>query len=174
MARRASRRMRRVTQRLFEQALNAKSLDPGYRFATAFAGLQTRTPKAARSASAMDGASIPGSRAKIGAFPGSTTQKENGDESDHTARHAQAFRIVQHADVVRIPGAPDEAGRYPLRDHQAGRSSRFARNLQRHGQGRRLARNPQKGARLRRRGLRDPDLVARSLFGNPARDRAAR
>jgi hypothetical protein len=32
----------------------------GYRFATAFAGLQTRTPKAARSASAMDGASIPG------------------------------------------------------------------------------------------------------------------
>jgi hypothetical protein len=32
----------------------------GYRFATAFAGLQTRTPQAARSASAMDGASIPG------------------------------------------------------------------------------------------------------------------
>jgi hypothetical protein len=32
----------------------------GYRFATAFAGLQKRTPKAARSVSAMDGASILG------------------------------------------------------------------------------------------------------------------
>jgi len=32
----------------------------GYRFATAFAGLQTRTPKAAQSANAMDGVSIPG------------------------------------------------------------------------------------------------------------------
>src|SRR6185437_16994808 len=37
-----------------------KSLGPGYRFATAFAGLQTRTPKAAHSASAMDGASNSG------------------------------------------------------------------------------------------------------------------
>ena len=40
--------------------LERKALGPGYRFATAFAGLQTRTPKAARSASAMDGASNPG------------------------------------------------------------------------------------------------------------------
>jgi hypothetical protein len=37
-----------------------KSMGPGYRSATVFAGLQPRTPKAAHSASAMDGASIPG------------------------------------------------------------------------------------------------------------------
>jgi len=59
-----------VTRRILRLALRAIGcadvrsgiLPPqsGYRFATAFAGLQTRTPKAARSASAMDGASIPG------------------------------------------------------------------------------------------------------------------
>ncbi|HET7223234.1 MAG TPA: hypothetical protein VFI81_08555, partial [Rhodanobacteraceae bacterium] len=56
------------TRRLFVQALNTKTLGPGYRFATAFAEpvpdlireLQTRTPKAARSVSAMNGTSIPG------------------------------------------------------------------------------------------------------------------
>ena len=59
-----------VTRRILRLALRAIGcadvrsgiLPPqsGYRFATAFAGLQTRTPKAARSASAMDGASILG------------------------------------------------------------------------------------------------------------------
>jgi hypothetical protein len=43
-----------------KQGAAQKTLGPGYRFATAFAGLQTRTPKAARRASAADGASIPG------------------------------------------------------------------------------------------------------------------
>jgi hypothetical protein len=59
-----------VTRRILRLALRAIGCadvrsgilpsQSGYRFATAFAGLQTRTPKAARSASAMDGASIPG------------------------------------------------------------------------------------------------------------------
>ena len=36
-----------------------KALDPGYCFATAFAGLQTRTPQEARGPSAMDGRVFP-------------------------------------------------------------------------------------------------------------------
>jgi len=47
------------------QHKSIKSLGPGYRCATAFAGLQTRTPQAARSASAKDGASNSGMVSKI-------------------------------------------------------------------------------------------------------------
>jgi hypothetical protein len=49
-----------ATACLEETGIEATTLDPGYRAATAFAKLQTRTEQAARSASAIDGASIPG------------------------------------------------------------------------------------------------------------------